>query len=86
MDPQTWNQVENRFDVVTAAFSTGQESDQSDLHDALQSALQEYPNLRAAVLASDGDWNTGQPPVQMATRMRLQQIPIFGVAAGSRTK
>ena len=32
----------------------------------------EIQNLRGIVLASDGDWNEGQPPVQAAAALRMQ--------------
>ncbi len=60
--------------------------DSSDLHAALQLAREDHPNLRAVVLASDGDWNGGQPPVDAAMRYRLEQIPIFTVPVGSQSR
>ena len=38
------------------------------------------------MLASDGDWNEGQPPVQAAARLRMKGIPVFAVPVGSRTR
>ena len=38
------------------------------------------------MLASDGDWNEGPPPVQAATRLRVKGVPVFVVAAGSPTR
>ena len=35
------------------------------------------------MLASDGDWNEGPPPVQAAARLRVKGVPVFIVAAGS---
>ena len=43
-------------------------------------------NLRGVVLASDGDWNEGQPPVEAAARLRLKGIPVFAVPVGSPTR
>ncbi len=31
----------------------------------------------------DGDWNEGPPPVQAASRLRMKNVPVFTVAAGS---
>ncbi len=86
MDEATWESLKEKMNVVITPFSTGENSDRSDLYGALQSARKEHPNLRAVLLASDGDWNVGLPPVEMATRMRLQQIPIFGVSVGQPTR
>jgi hypothetical protein len=38
------------------------------------------------VLASDGDWNAGRPPVEAAQALRLAQVPVLAVAAGAPTK
>ena len=38
------------------------------------------------MLASDGDWNEGPPPVQAAARLRMRGVPIFAVPVGSRTR
>ena len=38
------------------------------------------------VLASDGDWNEGQPPVLAAAALRMRGVPIFAVPVGSRTR
>ncbi len=86
MSEATWESLTERFDVVPTPFAAGDQSDHSDLYSALQSASKEHGNLRAVVLGSDGDWNSGPPPVQMAMRMRLQQVPILAVPAGSPTR
>ena len=38
------------------------------------------------MLASDGDWNEGPPPVQAAARLRMRGVPVFAVPVGSRTR
>ena len=86
MKDETWEELSDKLDVVVAPFSTGEDSDRSNLYGALETARKENPNLRAVLLASDGDWNDGLPPVEMAMRMRLQQIPIFGVTVGATSR
>jgi hypothetical protein len=86
LDEQTWESLTDKLNIVPTPFAVGEDSDSSNLYEALESALKEHPNLRAVLLGSDGDWNTGRPPVQMAMRMRLQQIPILGVPVGSPTR
>ena len=83
LDDATWEGVADDIDVVVESFAEGDEGDRTNLHDAIRNAQKEHPNLRALLLASDGDWNDGLPPVEMATRLRLQQIPIFTVPVGS---
>ncbi|NNM28553.1 MAG: hypothetical protein HKO57_03470, partial [Akkermansiaceae bacterium] len=58
----------------------------TDLNGALQDVLASYPDLRAVVLLSDGDWNTGDPPVAAAQKMRLRDIPLFPVVHGSEVR
>lgn len=86
LDEKTWSDVSEKFNVVVQPFSEGDLAGQTNLHDALASARKDHPNLRVVLLASDGDWNTGKPPVNIATRMRLAQIPIFGVPVGSASR
>ncbi len=82
----TWRDLGAKLKIVLTPFSSGDGNSSSDLHAALKKAREDHPNLRAVVLASDGDWNTGLPPVQMAMRLRLDQIPIFTVPVGSQTR
>ena len=42
-------------------------------------------NLRALVLLSDGDWNTGENPADVAMRYRMEGVPILTTTVGSRT-
>jgi hypothetical protein len=86
MQAEAWKSVKDDFQVVITPFSSGDANLQSDLHAALSAAREDHPNLRAVVLASDGDWNTGPPPVQMAMRYRLDKIPIFSVPVGSQSR
>ena len=86
MDPDTWSELEDRLAIKLTEFASGKDSNASDLHAALDAAMKENPNLRAVVLASDGDWNSGKPPVEAAMRMRLKQIPILGYPVGSATR
>ncbi len=58
----------------------------TDLNDPLARASEKIANLRGIVLASDGDWNEGPPPVQAAARLRMRGVPIFAVPVGSRTR
>ena len=93
IDPGVWQPLSERFDVVIQPFSgklsvpeaesSTVKSSGTDICSPLNSALKQHPNLRAIVLVSDGDWNTGSPPVQAATALRLQGIPVLGITVGS---
>ena len=58
----------------------------SNLHEPLATAPQRFKNLRAVVLASDGDWNEGAAPVLAASALRLKDIPVFTVPVGSSSR
>ena len=58
----------------------------TDLSRPLVDLLDQHPSLLGVVLASDGDWNSGAPPVQAAGRYRAAQIPVFTIAAGSKSR
>ncbi len=57
----------------------------TDLNQALNETLDRYNSLRAALVISDGDWNTGTTPAQAAAQFRMREIPIYAVGAGSET-
>ncbi len=94
IETQFWGSVSNRYKVVVEGFSTKSESasaeatadkeEGTDINAALEEALNRHRQLRAVVLLSDGDWNLGKSPVVAATRLRLADVPVFGVAVGSR--
>lgn len=87
-----WNSLQEKMSVVVqpfgAAESTGQapSAHGTNLNAPLAEAPQRFKNLRAIVLASDGDWNEGEPPVQAASALRLKGIPVFAVPVGSSSR
>jgi hypothetical protein len=81
-----WRPLEERFRVLVEPFSSGPAISGTDLAQPLAAAAERFGNLRAVVLASDGDWTEGEPPLEAARRLRLAQVPVFAVAAGSQTK
>jgi hypothetical protein len=86
VEPDTWNTLRARMNVLIQPVSEPRPGHGTDLNAALESAAEKVANLRAVVLASDGDWNEGQPPVQAAARLRIRGIPLFAVPVGSRTR
>lgn len=87
-DAKMWKSLEDRMDIVIEPFSSGMQPPESgtDLNAALARVLEENGNLRGVVLATDGDWNTGEPPERAATQMRMRETPVFAVSAGSETR
>ncbi len=84
--PETWSELEDQLDVVISDFSGLEEKSRTNMHAAISNARRENGNLRAMVIASDGDWNEGEPPVQAAMQLRVEKIPIFSVPIGSPTR
>ncbi|HEX4070527.1 MAG TPA: hypothetical protein VHX68_05140, partial [Planctomycetaceae bacterium] len=84
--PASWSSLQHRFTVNLEPFSTPQPGRGTDLYEPLSEAPDKFHNLRAIVLATDGDWNAGKPPVQAADLLRQKGIPIFAVTVGSPTR
>jgi len=54
----------------------------TDLYGPLATAPAKFKNLVCVVLVSDGDWNSGSPPVEAATLLRLKGVPVLAVPVG----
>ncbi|MBI2823783.1 MAG: hypothetical protein HYX69_03715 [Planctomycetia bacterium] len=81
-----WRSLDERLAVQIQPFSPAEAGHGTNLHQPLAEAPQRFKNLRGIVLASDGDWNEGDPPVQAASALRLKEIPVFVVPAGSSSR
>jgi hypothetical protein len=83
-----WGPLRERLNVVIQPFSSSLErpGHGTDLYEPLARVQEKVPNLRGIVLASDGDWNEGQPPVQAAAQLRMKGVPVLAVPVGSRTR
>ena len=57
----------------------------TDIGRALRQDAQGKKNLRAQVLFSDGDWNTGKNPVREALLAGGDNLPVFTVVSGRDT-
>jgi hypothetical protein len=88
IDPAAWKELAPRMDVVVEPFSSSQQppAEGTDLNAALAQGAEKHPRLSAVVLLSDGDWNSGEPPAQAATRLRMRGVPVFAVPLGSETR
>ena len=85
-DPASWAGLGERMRVVIQPFSPAARGHGSDLNAPLARAAETIPNLRAVVLASDGDWTEGPPPAQAAARLRTDGVPVLAVPVGSPTR
>jgi hypothetical protein len=92
LDEEFWKPLADRYAVRLARFPVAAPPDAggpapagTNLFEPLDAAARGEAHLRAIVLASDGDWNEGRPPVQAATALRLAGIPVVAVPVGSVT-
>jgi hypothetical protein len=84
--PSAWDDLRGRMDVHVEGFASERPGHGTDLFEPLNQAPDKFRNLRAVVLASDGDWNAGKQPVQAADLLRQKGIPLYVVPVGSPTR
>ncbi len=81
-DPELLEMVRRQGTVVEEVIG-GDGVAGTDLGEALDRVANRRGNVRAAILLSDGDWNTGNPPGAAATRLRQRGVPVVTVGTGS---
>ena len=96
LDLDVWKKLENdgKTNVFSQPFSepntssenTASALDGTNINDPIQKLLEQHDNLRAIVLLSDGDWNTGSPPIGAAQKMLLKGVPLFTIPVGSKER
>jgi len=84
VDPATWAELTERMDLVFEPFSRATGS--TDLNQALADTAERHERLSGVVLASDGDWNAGKPPIAAATTLRTREVPVFAIPIGSEAR
>lgn len=84
-----WRPLESKARVTVEPFDAPSTNpaavNGTDLNSALNQAMERHKDLKAVLLLTDGEWNTGKSPLGAATRYREQNIPIFTVAVGHET-
>ncbi len=92
VDPKNWEsfsdeQNPDRLNIAIAPFSSSLATPRqgSDLNAVLAATLEQYQNLRAVVMISDGSWNIGGSPTESATQLRMKDVPVFAIGVGSET-
>ena len=84
-DAPFWKPLENAATTVVRPFSSPQGKGATDISAPLIDALERFPNLKAAIALTDGDWNHGQSPLAAASRFRANGIPVYTVCVGSES-
>src|SRR5262249_54275141 len=64
-----WQALTKKYKVVVVPFSRAKGGHGTILYAPLAEAPEKFKTLPGIVLASDGDWNEGQPPVLAATQL-----------------
>lgn len=82
----TWGTLDERLNVIIEPIPAPESGSGTDLQTPLADATARVKNLLGVVLISDGDWNVGRPPAEAAARLRLKNVPVFTVVAGSPTR
>lgn len=88
LDGKFWEPLEGPNTVVVEPFSTPPTPEKAaengtDINGALVNLLKRQDNLRAVVLLTDGDWNTGDSPLEAAAEYWPKKIPVFPIAVGA---
>jgi hypothetical protein len=88
MDNAAWQEITKKMDVSIEPFSSDETParEGTDINGALVRAAEKHPRLAAVVMASDGDWNAGDPPSQGAVRLRMRHVPVYAVPLGSESR
>ncbi|MBX9655617.1 hypothetical protein K2Y11_18530 [bacterium] len=86
IDPSSWDSLRATMSIAIEPIGGGKHEEGSNLGEPLHDAPKRFDNLRAIVLASDGDWNEGPSPADAASSLRTKGIPIFTVAVGSASR
>ena len=76
--------LEANASVSIKPFSSNIGKDGTDLGSAIKEALQDYSEIKAILLLSDGDSNTGPPALAIAGKLRGLKTPVYSVQVGSK--
>ncbi len=82
-----WSPLNENTELHVQSFSSNlaKPEEGTDLHQAIERALNDHPNLRSLILLSDGDWNSGEPPSRAAGQLRTRRVPTYVLPIGSQT-
>ena len=82
-----WKPLELKGKVSVENFSApvANGDNGTNIDAAIEKVLSHTDNLKAVLLLSDGDWNTGDSPVVAATKCSARDIPVYSVGIGGET-
>ena len=76
--------LEQNASVSLQPFSSRIGKGFTDISNALEKSIQGLSNIKALILFSDGESNTGNSLLSMAAKLRGLNIPVFNIQTGSR--
>lgn len=87
-DTNKWSGLGENVKVVYSTFGEAQlgKPSRSNLYTPIKSAIEGNPGIKGVFVISDGDWNTGPPPSQLASMSRLANVPIFSFPLGTEER
>ena len=93
IESKFWGPLEKQYQISVEPFAQpptdakaeAESEIGTDLNAPLERVIKQYPDLRAVVLLSDGDWNLGKSPVTAATTLAQKETPVFAIGVGSET-
>jgi hypothetical protein len=82
---QEWvSQMERNATISIKPFSSKLGKDSTDIGSALEETLQEHTQVKAILLFSDGDSNTGKSLLSLAAKLRGLRTPVYSVQVGNK--
>lgn len=82
-----WKPLVEKGKISVENFSAPQTGNDNgtDIDAPVEKVLSRTDNLKAILLLTDGDWNSGNSPVVAATKCSARGIPIYSVGIGGET-
>ena len=75
--------LEKNATILVNNFSSSSGKKSTDISTAIRDTIDQTKSLKAILLLTDGDSNTGPPVLSVAGRSRALSIPIYSVITGS---
>ena len=81
---QDWiENLEKNASVIIKNFSSSSGTKATDISNAVRNTIDQTESLKAILLLTDGDTNTGPPILSLGGKSRALSIPIYSIVTGS---
>jgi hypothetical protein len=75
--------LEENTTILIEPFSSKYGETRTDIQSAISSTTEKFEDLYGILVLTDGDSNLGSPPIQIAPKLRNQNISLFSIFTGS---